>query len=74
MRQTRTRFLTMRITPVFEEALRSASEEYGITKSRYARNVLVRELKCWRDRRHLLGLDKPKVPQPHIGNQCPPPA
>ncbi len=70
MRQTKTRFLTFRITPTFEEALRLASDEYGISKSQYARQALVRELKCWRDRRHLLGLDRPKVPQLNIGNQC----
>lgn len=63
MKQTRTRFLTMRITPGTEEALRMASEEFGTTKSRYARWVLVKDLKCWRDRRHLLGLDRPKAPQ-----------
>lgn len=62
MKQRRTKYLSMRITPIFEEVLTSASEEYEMTKSQYARQVLVRELKCWRDRRHLLGLDRPRPP------------
>lgn len=69
MKQSRTRYLSIRITPGFEAFLKILADEFGVSKSRYARVVLADDLKRHKARRHLLGLDRPKTLHSHIGNQ-----
>ena len=63
MKQPRTRYLSIRITPGFEAFLKILAGEFGITKSRYARIVLADDLKRQKARYHVLGWDRPKKPQ-----------
>lgn len=73
MKQSRTKFLSMRMNPGMFMVLEAEAADAGMTKSRFARNHLARVLKERQYRRHVLGLDRPKASQPYIGNQCPTP-
>lgn len=68
--QTRTKYLSLRMTPKMFEVLEAEAADTGMTKSGFARAHLARVLKERQYRRHLLGLDRPIANQPHIGNQC----
>lgn len=70
MKQRLTRCLSIRVIPEFEEFLKVVADEFGLSKSRYIRKVLVQDLKCHKARRHVLGLDRPRKPQTQVGNQC----
>ena len=40
--------------------MKVVADEFGVTKSRYARVVLSDDLKRHKARRHVLGLDRPR--------------
>ena len=61
MKQPRTRYLSIRITPGFEAFLKILAGEFGISKSRYARIVLTDDLKRHKARHHVLGWDRPRA-------------
>ena len=63
MKIQRTKYLSIRVTPKFDEFLKVIAAEFGLTKSRYARWVLVQELKRQKARHHVLGWDRPKDSQ-----------
>ena len=62
----RTKYLSVRVTQKFDEFLKTVADEFGVSKSRYARVVLADDLKRHKARRHLLGLDRPKALHSHI--------
>lgn len=62
--QTRTKYLSLRMMPRTDDALRDAAAEQGVTRSRFVRGILVTVLKQREARRHLLGLDRPRKPDP----------
>lgn len=64
MKQRRTKYLSMRLTPGMFEVLQAEAALDGLTKSCFARNHLARLLKDRQYRRHLLGLDRPRTPRP----------
>ena len=70
MRQTRSKYLSLRLTPKMFEILQAEAADAGMTTSSFVREHLVRVLKERRYRRHLLGQDQPRAPHSHIGNQC----
>ena len=70
MKQRLTRYLSIRVIPEFEEFLKVVADEFGLSKSRYARWVLVQELKRQRARYHVLGWDRPRKPQTQVVEQC----
>ena len=70
MKQSRTRYLSIRITPGFEAFLKILAGEFGISKSRYARIVLTDDLKRHKARYHVLGWDRQIKPPPQAVDQC----
>ena len=62
MKQRLTRYLSIRVIPEFEEFLKVVAAEFGLSKSRYIRRVLVQDLKCHKARYHVLGWDRPRTP------------
>lgn len=75
MKQRLTRYLSIRVIPEFEEFLKVVADEFGLSKSRYIRRVLVQDLKYHKARYHVLGWDRPRTPRPLVEGQCPgPPA
>ena len=70
MKQRRTKFLSLRMTPGMFEVLKAEAADEGLSRSRFARNHLALMLKERQYRRHVLGLDRPRNPQPQIADQC----
>ena len=66
VQQTRTKYLSLRMTPKTFEVLEAEAADAGLTKSSFARRHLVQVLKERRYRRHLLGQDRPKTPLPQV--------
>lgn len=64
VQQRRTKYLSFRMTPRTFEVLEAEAASAGVTKSSFARGHLVMVLKERRARRHVLGLDQPRVSQP----------
>lgn len=62
MKTAKTKFLSIRTTPEFDEFLKILATEFGVSKSRYARVVLADELKRHKARHHVLGWDRPRKP------------
>lgn len=59
VQQTRTKYLSLRMTQKTFEVLEAEAADAGLTKSSFARRHLVQVLKERRYRRHLLGRDRP---------------
>ena len=70
MKPRLTRYLSIRVIPEFEEFLKVVADEFGLSKSRYIRRVLVQDLKCHKARYHVLGWDRPRTPRPLVEDQC----
>jgi hypothetical protein len=69
VQQKRTNFLSIRVTQGFDAFLKVVADEFGVSKSTYARWVLVQELKRQKARYHVLGWDRQRMPHPQVGNQ-----
>ena len=63
VQQTKTKYLTVRMTPKTFEILQAEAADAGLTKSSFVRRHLVQMLKERRYRRHLLGQDRPRAGQ-----------
>ena len=70
MEDIKTKFLSIRITTGSEAFLKVVADEFGVTKSRYARWIIEQELKRQKARYHVLGWDRPRTPKPQIADQC----
>ena len=70
MKTAKTKFLSIRTTPEFDEILKILAAEFGVSKSRYVRVVLADDLKRHKARYHVLGWDRPRKPQPQVVDQC----
>ena len=70
MKTAKTKFLSIRTTSGFDEFLKVIADEFGLTKSRYARIVLTDDLKRHKARYHVLGWDRPRKPQIKVADQC----
>ncbi len=64
MKTAKTKFLSNRTTPEFDEFMKILAAEFGVSKSRYARVVLADDLKRHKARYHVLGWDRPRKSQP----------
>ena len=64
MKHLRTKYLSIRVTQGFDEFLKTVADGFGVSKSLYARWVLVQELKRQRARYHVLGWDRPRASDP----------
>ena len=62
MKHPRTRYLSIRVTPGFDAFLKVIADEFGMPKSRYARIVLLDDLKRHKARHHVLGWDRQRKP------------
>ena len=62
MKTAKTKFLSIRTTPEFDEFLKILAAEFGVSKSRYVRVVLADDLKRHKARYHVLGWDRPRTP------------
>lgn len=70
VQQTKTKYLSLRMTPQTFEILEAEATDAGLTKSSFVRRHLVQVLKERRYRRKLMGLDRPQKPQTQVVNQC----
>lgn len=64
VQQTKTKYLSLRMTPQTFEILQAEAADAGLTKSSFVRRHLVQVLKERRHRRHLMGLDRSRLPPP----------
>ena len=63
VQQTKTKYLTVRMTPKTFEILQAEAADAGLTKSSFVRRHLVQVLKERRYRRHVLRQDRPSAGQ-----------
>lgn len=61
--QTRTKYLSLRMTPQTFEILQAEAADAGMTKSSFVRRHLVQVLKERRYRRHVLRQDRSRAGQ-----------
>lgn len=64
VQQTRTKYLSLRMTPQTFEILEAEAADAGLTKSSFVRRHMVQVLKERRYRRHLMRLDRSRLPPP----------
>ena len=62
MTNSGTNHLSVRVPKGLDEYMKVVADEFGVSKSRYARVVLADDLKRHKARRHVLGLDRSRNP------------